>query len=579
VAPEALRGGKYRFLRTAPLVFSTVDKKALYLGANVLFKTTTGGHSWDVISPDLSRPAPEVPESIGVYRTPAMAKQPRRGVIYAVAPSYTTADTVWAGTDDGLIHVTRDGGKTWTDVTPPGLTAWSKVSVIDAGRFADGTAYAAVNRIRLDDQKPHIYRTHDGGKTWTEIVRGLPEGPVNAVREDPVRKGLLFAGTERAVFVSFNDGDDWQPLRQNMPATSIRDLVVHGNDVVVGTHGRSFWILDDFSPLRQLTKEVAAADIHLFRPAVAYRVKRSVATDTPLPPDEPLAPNPPDGAVIDFRLKAGAAGPVTLDILDAAGKLVRRFASTDPPEPVNPQALQIDPRWIRPPRILPATAGSHRFVWDLHYPPPDGPRSYPISAVWGDTPSGPLGPAVAPGTYTVRLTVGGRSVEQPLVVRMDPRVTTPPAGLEQQFKLSMVCYDGMAAVRAAVGQLRTVRKQLEDRKAKAKAADLAAAIDALDAKLAGLEGPTGGGKRGRGPQPQPQDASLGRVAGSLGRLLAVLQGADATPTTQAATAVADAKKELDGLLARWAEVRQKELAELNLRLKAADLPAIDPPGK
>jgi photosystem II stability/assembly factor-like uncharacterized protein len=576
VAPEALRGGRYRFLRTAPIVFSTVDKKALYLGANVLFRTTTGGHSWDIISPDLSRPAPEVPENIGVYRTPAMAKQPRRGVIYAVAPSSTKADTIWAGTDDGLIHVTRDGGKTWTDVTPPGLTAWSKVSVIDAGRFADDTAYAAVNRIRLDDQKPHIYRTHDGGKTWQEIVRGLPEGPVNAVREDPVRKGLLFAGTERAVFVSFNDGDDWQPLRQNMPATSIRDLVVHENDLVVGTHGRSFWILDDISPLRQLTPEAAAHDVHLFRPAAAVRVRRSVATDTPLPPDEPLAPNPPDGAVIDFRLKADAAGPVTLDILDAGGKLVRRFASTDKPEPVNPQALQIDPRWIRPPRILPATAGSHRFVWDLHYPPPEGARAYPISAVWGDTPSGPLGPAVLPGTYTVKLTVGGKSVEQPLVVKMDPRVTTTAAGLEQQFKLSMLCYDGMSDARATITQLRAVRKQLDDRKAKA--AGLAATIDALDAKLAALEGPAGGGKKGRAPQPQ-QGASLGRVAGSLGRLLTVLQGADATPTTQATAAVIEAKKELDGLLARWAEIKQKDLADLNVKLKAADLPAIDPAGK
>jgi photosystem II stability/assembly factor-like uncharacterized protein len=577
LAPEALRSGKYRFLRTAPLVFSTVDKRALYLGANVLFKTTNGGHSWDVISPDLSRPAPEVPESIGVYRTPAMAKQPRRGVIYAVAPSYTKADTVWAGTDDGLIHVTRDGGKTWADVTPPGLTAWSKVSVIDAGRVSDDTAYAAVNRIRLDDQRPHVYRTHDGGKTWTEIVRGLPDNaPVNTVREDPVRRGLLFAGTERAVFVSFNDGDDWQPLRQNMPATSIRDLVVHENDVVVGTHGRSFWILDDITPLRQLTRDVAAADVHLFRPAAAVRVRRSVATDTPLPPDEPLAPNPPDGAVIDFRLKADAAGPVTLAILDSNGKLVRRFASTDRPEPVDSQTLQIDPRWVRPPRILPATAGSHRFVWDLHYPPPEGPRSYPISATYGDTPSGPLGPAVLPGTYVVRLIVGGKSIEQPLVIKMDPRVTTPAAGLEQQFKLSMVCYDGTAEARAAVTQIRAVRKQLEDRKAKA--ADLAVAIDAIDAKLAALEGPSGGGGKGI-RNPQLQEASLGRVAGELGRLLAILQGADATPTTQATAAVAEARKELDGLLSRWAEIRQKDLAELNGKLKAAALPAIDLPGK
>jgi photosystem II stability/assembly factor-like uncharacterized protein len=574
VAPEALRGGKYRFLRTAPLVFSTVDKKALYLAGNVLFKTTTGGHGWDVISPDLSRPAPDVPESIGVYRTPEMAKQPRRGVIYAVAPSYTTAKTIWVGTDDGLIHVTRDDGKVWKDVTPPGLTAWSKVSIIDAGRFDDETAYAAVNRIRLSDQKPHIYRTHDGGKTWKEIVRGLPDNaPVNAVREDPVRKGLLFAGTERAVFVSFNDGDDWQPLRQNMPATSVRDLVIHRNDVVVGTHGRSFWILDDISPLRHLSAATAAAEVTLFPPAAAHRVRRSVATDTPLPPDEPVAPNPPDGAVIDFRL-AAAAGPVTLEILDSGGKLVRTFASTDAAERVDPSALEIDPRWIRPTPGLPSAAGSHRFVWDLHYPPPPGAaRRYPISAVYRDTPSEPHGPAVPPGNYTVKLTVGGKSYTQRLAVKMDPRVTTPADGLEQQFKLSMQCYDGMKETHATLARIRAVRKQLDA--GRAKAAALADSIDAVEAKLAALEGSRAGGRRGM----SSRDPSLGRVTGELGRLLDILQGADATPTTQATAAVAEAKKELDGLLNGWEGIRTKDLPALNLKLKAAGLPVIDPAGE
>jgi photosystem II stability/assembly factor-like uncharacterized protein len=577
VGPEAVRGREYRFLRTAPLVFSTVDKKALYLAGNVLFKTTTGGDSWDVISPDLSRPAPEVPESIGVYRTPAMAKQPRRGVIYAVAPSYTVATTIWAGTDDGLIHVTRDGGKTWTDVTPPGLTAWSKVSVIDAGRFSDDTAYAAVNRIRLDDQKPHIYRTRDGGKTWKEIVRGLPDNaPVNTVREDPVRKGLLFAGTERAVFVSFNDGDDWQPLRQNMPATSIRDLVVHGTDVVVGTHGRSFWILDDITPLRHITAATAGADAVLFPPAASYRVRRNVATDTPLPPDEPTAPNPPDGAVIDYRLKAAADGPVVLEILDSTGKLVRKFASTDVAEKVDPSSLQIDPRWIRPARLLSAEAGAHRFVWDLHYPPPPGAaRSYPISAVYHDTPSEPSGPLVLPGAYTVRLTAGGVTIERPLVVKMDPRVVTPAEGLEKQFKLSMQCYTGLLDAHAAATQIRTVRKSLAGARAKA-APELAALIDGFDTKVAALEGGGGRGRRGGDPAREPD---LGRVAAELERLLGVLQGADAAPTTQATAGVAGAKKELDGLLTQWADIRQKDLAELNLKLKAADLPPIDPTGK
>lgn len=573
VAPEAARGGAYRFLRTAPILFSTVDKKALYLGANVLFKTTNGAHSWEVISPDLTRPVPEVPESIGVYRTPAMAKQPRRGVIYSVAPSYREANTIWAGTDDGLVHVTRDGGKNWTDVTPPGLSAWSKVAQIDGGRFDNATAYVAVNRIRLDDQKPHVYRTHDSGKTWTKIVRGLPDnGPVNAVREDPVRKGLLFAGTERAVYVSFNDGDDWQPLRQNMPATSIRDLVVHENDVVVGTHGRSFWILDDITPLRQLSAATVTSDVTLFAPAATYRVRRSVATDTPLPPDEPLAPNPPDGAVIDYHLKAASTGPVTLEIIDAAGKLVRRYASTDPPEVVNPNVLQMDPRWIRPARVLPATAGSHRFVWDLHYPPPEGStRSYPISAIYRDTPNEPNGPMAPPGKYTVKLSAGGKSFEQPLVVKMDPRVTTPAAGLDEQFKLSMICYDGANEARTVTAQIRSVRKQIAE--VKAKAGDLAAPLDAIDAKAAALEGSTGRGRRGGGDAAMREE-TLGRTAGELGRLLAILQGADATPTTQTTKAVTTARADLDGLLTRWRELRDKELVDLNAKLKAAGLTSI-----
>jgi photosystem II stability/assembly factor-like uncharacterized protein len=575
VAPEAPKGEAYRFLRTAPLVFSTVDKKALYLGGNVLFKTTTGGHQWDVISPDLSRPAPEVPESIGVFRTPALAKQPRRGVIYAVAPGHTDKNTIWAGTDDGLIHVTHDDGKTWTNVTPPALTAWSKVSVIDAGRFDKQTAYAAINRIRLDDQKPYIYRTHDGGKTWDLIVRGLPDNaPVNTVREDPVRKGLLFAGTERAVFVSFNDGADWQPLRQNMPATSIRDLVIHGADVVVGTHGRSFWILDNISPLRQLTPAAAVADAILFAPADAYLVKRNVGTDTPLPPDEPTSKNPPDGAVFDYRLKAAAHGPVTLEILDSKKNVVRRYTSADPLVAVDPGTLEIDPRWVRPPRSLPATAGSHRFVWDLHYMSLDGPpRPSPISAIYGDTPPNPTSPAVLPGTYTVRLSVGGKTYEQPLTVRMDPRVTTSVQGLEQRFSLSMQCYEGIKESQAAVSRIRTVRKQLED--VRANAGDLTAAIDDLNTKLTAIEG-TGGGGRGRRPQ---REATLTATTGELSRLLGLLQEADATPTTQAADAVKAGRKQLEDLLSGWKKLGEMAIPELNAKLKAAGLKEIEIPGK
>jgi photosystem II stability/assembly factor-like uncharacterized protein len=593
VAPEAVRSGKYRFLRTAPLLFSPVDPHILYLGGNVLFKTDNGGQSWQVISPDLSREAPEVPESIGVYRTPELAKQARRGVIYTVAPSSKDVHTIWAGTDDGLIHITRDAGKNWQNVTPPTLTAWSKVSIMDAGHFDAATAYAAINRIRLDDQKPHIYRTHDSGQTWTEIVHGLPDNaPVNVVREDPVRKGLLFAGTERAVHVSFNDGDDWQPLRLNMPATSIRDLVVHHDDLVVGTHGRSFWILDDITPLRQLNQEVAASTANLYRPQVAYRVRWNQNPDTPLPPEEPAGKNPPDGAIINYYLKNAASGPVTLEILDNKSNIVRKYASTDKPELgdlVAEKDLDIPTYWIRPTPILSADAGPHRFVWDLHYPPPAGSaRTYPISAIIHDTPSEPFGPWVLPGTYAVRLTVDGQAYSQPLVVKMDPRVNTPLASLEKQFELSLQCYHGMQeahqaseAARKLREQLKTLRELLTKTNKDAKDSDsspssdsphqsISKAIESFDEKLAdllGQERPRRGGFRRRSAGQEA--ANLSRLSGDLGTLLEILQGADAAPTTQAVSACTDAKKNLDDLLARWSNLKTKDLKAFNTQIGQA----------
>ncbi len=574
VAPEAVRSGKYRFLRTAPLLFSPVDPHVLYLGANVLFKTANGGQSWHIISPDLSREAPEVPENIGVYRTPELARQPRRGVIYTVAPSYKDTNTIWAGTDDGLIHVTRDAGKNWQNVTPAQVTSWSKVSIIDAGRFDAATAYAAVNRIRLDDQRPHIYRTHDAGKTWQEIVHGLADNaPVNAVREDPVRQGLLFAGTERAVFVSFNDGDDWQPLRLNMPATSIRDLVIHDDDLVVGTHGRSFWILDDITPLRQLSADVAASEAYLFRPQTAYRVRWNVNTDTPLPPEEPAGKNPPDGAIIDYYLKSAAAAPVTLEILDAKNNLVRRYASTDKPEQVVEKDLDIPTYWIRPPQILSTAAGSHRFVWDLHYPPPPGSmRSYPMAAIYRDTPSVPQGHLVLPGTYTVKLTLNGHSYSQPLVVKMDPRVKTPLAGLEQQFMLSMQCYVGMQRAYQVREEARKLREQLKGLRERAGQGSLTKAIMALDQKVAALVGNERPlfFRRSRGSE----KASLARLSGELSALLEVLQGADAAPTTQAVKACGEVQQNLDGLLVHWREFKSKDIEELNTQIRNANLPEL-----
>jgi photosystem II stability/assembly factor-like uncharacterized protein len=417
VAPR----GNYRYLRTAPLLFSTVDPHILYLGAQVVLKTADGAKTWQAISPDLSRASYDVPASVASYGDTAKQQATRRGVVYSIAPSKLSTDVIWAGTDDGLIHVTRDGGKSWKNVAPTGLVPWSKVSQLDASRFDDNTVYAAINSLRLDDLKPHIYRTHDGGATWKETVRGLPDGPVNAVREDPVRKGLLFAGTETAVYVSFNDGDDWHPLRRNMPATSIRDLVVHEEDVVVGTHGRGFWILDDISPLRQMTPEVAAANAHLFAPRPTYRFPRNTNTDTPLPPEEPAGKNPPDGAILYYYLKSAAAGPMTLEVFDASNKLVRRFSSDDKAAPVDP-LLNVPTYWLRPFQPLETTAGMHRFVWDLHATPSGGGRGGPpISAIIHDTPAGPQGEWMSPGNYTVKLTVDGQTYTKSLTIKADPR--------------------------------------------------------------------------------------------------------------------------------------------------------------
>ncbi|MFY9610242.1 MAG: glycoside hydrolase [Blastocatellia bacterium] len=574
IAPEAVRSGKYRFLRTAPVIFSPVDPRVLYFAGNVLFKTTSGGNSWEVISSDLSREQPEVPDSIGVFRTPELSRMARRGVIYTVAPSYKDASVIWAGTDDGLIHVTRDDGKKWTNVTPPAINSWSKVSIIDAGRFDAQTAYAAVNRIRLDDQRPHIYRTHDGGQTWKEIVRGLPEEPVNAVREDPVRRGLLFCGTERAVYVSFNDGDDWQSLRLNMPASSIRDLVIHDDDLVVGTHGRSLWILDDVTPLRQINEQVASSDAFLFKLQQAYRVRWNMNIDTPLPQEEPAGKNPPDGAIVNYYLKSAATGTVTLEVFDDAGELVRRFSSTDKPDPIGAieKEVNIPTYWIRPGQILSAEAGMQRFVWDLHYPPPEGQRpEYPIAAIYGDTPRHPLGPWVLPGNYTVKLTVNGRSYTEPLTVKIDPRVKTPIEGLAQQHAIAMKCYDGMKQAREAIEQVRKLRTQLRSLSDRAGQGVLAEAITALERKAGRLEGADGGFRGGGGGS---NESSFSRVSGELLGLMGLVEGADVTPTSQAVAASQQLQHRLEQVLAGWSEIKDKDVKLLNEQLAKADLPGL-----
>jgi photosystem II stability/assembly factor-like uncharacterized protein len=457
--------GGYRVVRTMPVLFSPIDPKTLYFASNVVWKTTTGGRSWTQISPDLARQTWEVPPNVGKYIGTEGAKPTQRGVVYTIAPSPLDINRIWAGTDDGLIHVTVDGGKTWNDVTPPELKPWAKVSLMDASRFDARTAYAAINTFRLDDLKPHIYRTRDGGQTWTHITNGIPDGGiVNAVREDPKQRGLLYAGTEQTVYVSFDDGANWQSLRLNMPATSIRDLVIKDDDLVVGTHGRSFWILDDVSPLRELASKGAPgfsrAEPHLFAPAQAWRVRWNKNTDTPLPPDEPGGQNPPDGAILNYWLPADAR-EVTLEILDAAGTVVRKYRSADATFDPKDERVNFPRYWIRAPQKLSPARGFHRFVWDVHYTPPRTSQfSYSIAAIYLDTARQPLGPWAPPGKYTVRLTVDGQAQTRPLVLKMDPRVKTPAADLDRQFKLSKQLYDAINGLDEAQAPRRGPMMQL-----------------------------------------------------------------------------------------------------------------------
>jgi len=575
VAPQPVRQPGFRALRTAPVVFSPKDPHLLYFAGNTLWVTADRGQSWKQISPDLTRKTWEVPASVGKYRDAATARPTQRGVIYAVAPSPVDTGRIWAGTDDGLIHTTADGGQHWTNVTPRELAPWAKVSIIEAGHSDALTAYAAINTLRLDDMHPHILRTHDGGRSWKEIVNGLPDdAPVNAVREDPKRKGLLFAGTERAVSVSFDDGEHWQALRLNMPASSVRDLAVKDDDLIAGTHGRGFWILDDIAPLRQLTAAVAAAPAHLFQPAPAIRVRWDMNTDTPLPPDEAQAPNPPDGAAIDYYLGAPASSPVTLEIRDAGGALVRSYSSAEPTHPVDPM-LDIPTYWVRPPRALSGEPGMHRFLWDLHWTPlpaGGGRGGYGMQAVVHDTPPGATAVWAMPGRYTVKLTVEGKTYSQTLIVTMDPRVKTPEAGLMQQFTLSRQLYDSALANARALEQARDLRAQLQRVRESAGGGPLADAIAEFEKRVTSLAG-AGGGRGGRGAVAAVTETLLS-AGGGMAALLNQIEAADVTPATQVVAAVAERRAVGARLLESWVALLGSPLAALNARLKQAGQPEV-----
>jgi len=567
ITPIPLRSPKYRSDRTEPLMFSPLDAHTLYFASNVLFKTTNGGTTWQAISSDLTRENPGVPSSVGNLVPKGAEKQ--RGVIYALAPSFKNINTLWAGTDDGLIWQTRDGGKKWNDITPKELTPWSKVTQISASHFDDDSAYASVSRFRINDEHPYIYRTHDGGKTWKLITAGLPDfGPVDTVREDPVRKDLLFAGTENAVWVSFDDGDHWQSLQLNLPHTSMRDLWIHDDDLIVATHGRSFWILDDISPLREVAG-LGAVDAHLFTPAPAYRVPRDTNTDTPLPPDEPAAANPPDGAIIDYYLAHAASAPVTLEILDARAQLVRRFSSDDKPDVTEAELKKqlIPLYWLRQFRSVSAGVGMHRWVWDLHYPAPDSMRhEYPIAAIPGDTPRYPLGPTALPGSYAARLTANGRTYTAPFTVKMDPRVQMSSAGLEKKFQLEMRLASLLSQTSKAVLQAGSIREPLQklSQQATGPTLDL---IHTFQNKLAAIFGAPAGSAAA------PADAvTLTRVNNQIAALYGQVWQADAEPTVAQSEAIAGTAHDASDVMKRWDELKTSDLPALNRALRGANLP-------
>ncbi len=519
----------YRVTWTLPLVFGK-DGKSLYFSNQRVFRTRDGGDHWTPISGDLTRPDPGVPATLDAP-TAADVEEigKRRGVVYSIGPSPLSDDDLWVGTDDGLAWRTRDGGKTWTDVTPAGLTAWSKVAGVEPSPFDPQTAYLAIDRHRLDDFAPYIWKTIDGGKHWTSIVAGLSEGgtlnTVNVVREDPRQPGLLYAGTERGVFVSFDDGGHWAPLQSGLPVTSVRDITVHGDDLVIATHGRSFWILDDIAPLRQLAADGKWGP-RLFQPAVAVRVRPSSFTGTPKPKDEPMALNPPFGAYIDYVLAADAKGPVTITIRDHAGAVVRTLSSADPNPAPDLSKIGTAPEWLPNHEPPPATAGAHRAIWDLKYALPPGVEAdFGLDGVWAP-----------PGTYGVTLTVDGQSFSQPLAIDPDPRVKAAPDAYRAAFALARSIEADRARAARALTEIAAARKGLVDAKAAA-----------LDARAAALVAP---------------DAKDGLPAlqARLAKLQDAVDGADGAPSADAKTGYAAAAQALQADLDAWTVLKAEVAA-------------------
>jgi photosystem II stability/assembly factor-like uncharacterized protein len=560
ISPAAIpfNGSKLRFTWTSPVVDSPQNPRVLYFGAQFVLRSEDAGQSWQPISPDLTLriPAPE---------NPAPKPGEVGGVVYTIAPSPTRADEIWAGTDNGLIQLTLDKGAHWTNVTPPGVEDWSQISLIEASRFDAATAYAAVDRHQVDDLHPYIYRTHDNGKTWQKTVTGLPENAyVHAVREDPIRKGLLFAGTEIGVYVSFNDGATWRPLQNNLPVSSVRDLVIHGDDLVVATHGRSFWILDDIAPLRQWNEDALKQNAHLFPPAHAIRIRRSENRDSPLPPETPVGTNPPTGAVFDYLLKSPAAGAeVTLEIHDQQGNVVRKFSSEDKASQAA-ERPEFPKFWLPKFVALSNAPGMHRFVWDLRYAPPAALHNeYSMTAIIGSgTVTEPQGPLALPGEYEVVLTSGGQTYKAALTIEMDPRVKIPREELVSQLELEQKLDNALTKATDAAKSIATLREQLKALHAKLSEKPDAKPIldeaDALNKRAESIQG------NPEASYPTTPGGLMGED-GSLAALAIAVGSADSAPTATTSAAFAESTKHLNDLLSQWEQL-QKDFAALITKL-------------
>jgi len=558
----------YRGEWTLPLAISPRDPRRVYFANQYLFRTTDAGQHWEKISADLTREDPGVPatlDPISAKNSPVAG--PRRGVIYTIAPSPVRDGLLWLGTNDGLIWRSPDDGKRWDNVTPKEITSWSFVSILEASHFDADTAYAAVDRHRLDDIAPHIYKTRDGGKTWHSIAAGIPPGSyVNVVREDTERHGLLFAGTETGVFVSFDDGDHWQPLQGNLPNCSVRDISIRRGDLVIATHGRSFWVLDDIAPLRELTAKVAASPAWLFAPQEAFRIHPASFQGTPFPKDEPAGENPPSGAILDYYMKTSSTTPVTIEILDARGETVRRYASDDKPRPPDLSRIVLTPDWAPAPPLPASTAGLHRFIWDLRYAPA---RGIPVSPF-----GGAAGLWAPPGHYTVRLTAAGQTLTQPLVVRRDPRIHATDADLARQFGLARQIQAERVRVSAARAQADSIRKQLSALKGKPEG-NAASEIESFTKKLEAITGP---------PPASPEEdffveplidpSTLRRLATAFQQLARAVESADASPTPDLISGFHQRQESLSQTLPGWEEFLRADLPHLNGSLSSAGVPTV-----